>query len=109
VDDRGVGVSILGRGKKFLMSITFLGSIDPPTQWVPLANRQEPEADHSPPSSTEFENGGLGGWMDPRAGLDDLEKEKFLSPPELELRHFGRPARNQSLYRLRYPGSYVMV
>jgi hypothetical protein len=44
----------------------------------------------------------------PRAGLDDLEKRKFLPPPGLELRPLGRPARSQSLYRLRYPGSTEM-
>jgi hypothetical protein len=41
----------------------------------------------------------------PRAGLDDVEKRKFLSLPALELRLLRRPARNQSLYQLRYPGS----
>jgi hypothetical protein len=46
-----------------------------------------------------------GGWVDPRAGLDDLEKRKFLTLPGFELRPLSRPARNQSLYRLRYPGS----
>jgi hypothetical protein len=44
------------------------------------------------------------GWMDSRAGLDDMEKRKFLILPELELRPLGRPACSQSLYRLRYPG-----
>jgi hypothetical protein len=39
-----------------------------------------------------------------RVGLDDVEKRKFLTLPVLELRTLGRPARNQSLYRLRYPG-----
>jgi hypothetical protein len=43
--------------------------------------------------------------MGHRAGLDDVEKRKFLSLLRLELRHFGLPARSQSLYRLRYPGS----
>jgi hypothetical protein len=47
----------------------------------------------------------IGGWVDPRAGLDDLEKRKFLTLPGLEIRPLGRPARSQSLYRLRYPGS----
>jgi hypothetical protein len=47
----------------------------------------------------------LGGWVDPRTGLDDVEKRKFLTLPGLELRSLGRPARSQSLYRLRYPGS----
>jgi hypothetical protein len=47
----------------------------------------------------------IGGWVDPRAGLDDVEKRKFLTLPGLELRPLGRPARSQSLYRQRYPGS----
>jgi hypothetical protein len=47
----------------------------------------------------------IGGWVDPRVGLDDVEKRKFLTLPGLELRLLGRPARNQSLYRLGYPGS----
>jgi hypothetical protein len=42
--------------------------------------------------------------VDPRAGPDDLEKRKFLTLQGLELRPLGRPARSQSLYRLRYPG-----
>jgi hypothetical protein len=29
--------------------------------------------------------------VDPRAGLGDLEKRKFLTPPGLELRPLGRP------------------
>jgi hypothetical protein len=40
----------------------------------------------------------IGGWVGPRAGLDDVEKRKFLTLPGLELRLL-------SLYRLRYPGS----
>jgi hypothetical protein len=43
--------------------------------------------------------------MGPRAGLDDVEKRKFLTLPGLELRPLGPLARSQSLYRLRYPGS----
>jgi hypothetical protein len=39
-----------------------------------------------------------------RADLDNLEM-KFLTLPGLELRPLSRPARSQSLYRLRYPGS----
>jgi hypothetical protein len=46
-----------------------------------------------------------GGWVDPRAGLDDVEKRKFLTLLGLELQPLGRPACSQSLYRLRYPGS----
>jgi hypothetical protein len=49
----------------------------------------------------------IGGWVDLRAGLDDLKKKEFLILPELELRPLSRPARSQSLYRLSYPGSYV--
>jgi hypothetical protein len=45
----------------------------------------------------------IGGWVDPRAGLDDVDKRTFLTIPGLELRPLGRPAHSQSLYRLRYP------
>jgi hypothetical protein len=48
-----------------------------------------------------------GGWVDPSAGLNDVEKRKFSTVPGLELRPFRRPARSQSLYRLRYPGSHL--
>jgi hypothetical protein len=44
--------------------------------------------------------------VDPRAGLDDMEKRKFLTLPGLELRLLGRPTRSQWLYRLSYPGSF---
>jgi hypothetical protein len=47
----------------------------------------------------------IGGWVGPRAGLDAVEKRKFLTLPELEFQPLGRPARGQSLYRLRYPAS----
>jgi hypothetical protein len=33
----------------------------------------------------------IGGWVAPRAGLDDMEKWKFLTPPGLELPPLGRP------------------
>jgi hypothetical protein len=40
----------------------------------------------------------IGGWVGLRAGLDDVEKRKFLTLPGLELlRPLGRPARSQSL------------
>jgi hypothetical protein len=42
----------------------------------------------------------IGGWVDPRGSLDDLEKRKFLTLPKFEHRLLGRPARNQSLYLL---------
>jgi hypothetical protein len=43
--------------------------------------------------------------VDPRAGLEDAEKRKFLTLPGLELRPLGRPAYSQSLYRLSYSDS----
>jgi hypothetical protein len=47
------------------------------------------------------------GWVGPKAGLDEVEKRKFLTLPGLELRPLDRPARSQSLYRLRYPRSNI--
>jgi hypothetical protein len=44
--------------------------------------------------------------VSPRTRPDDLEKRKFFTLPELELRLLGRPARKESLYRLSYPGYY---
>jgi hypothetical protein len=32
----------------------------------------------------------IGGWVDPRAGLDDVEKKKFLTLPAFELLPLGR-------------------
>jgi hypothetical protein len=39
----------------------------------------------------------VGGWVGPRDSLDDVEKRKFLTLLELDLRLRGRPARSQSL------------
>jgi hypothetical protein len=50
----------------------------------------------------------IGGWVDPRAGLDNVVKREFLTLPGLELRCLGLPACSQSLYRLRYLGSYFI-
>jgi hypothetical protein len=44
----------------------------------------------------------IGVLVDARAGLEDVEKRKFLTLPELELQPLGRPARSHSLYRLLY-------
>jgi hypothetical protein len=44
----------------------------------------------------------IGGWVGPKAGLEDTKKRKLLTLPGLELRLRGLPARSQSLYRLRY-------
>jgi hypothetical protein len=40
----------------------------------------------------------IGGWVCPKAGLDDVEKRKFFTLLGLELRPLSRPARSQSLY-----------
>jgi hypothetical protein len=45
----------------------------------------------------------------PKAGLDDVEKRKFLILPGLEQRPLGRRVRSQSLHRLRHPGSTEKV
>jgi hypothetical protein len=34
----------------------------------------------------------IGGWVDPTAGLDDLEKRKFLTLHGLELQPLSRPS-----------------
>jgi hypothetical protein len=39
--------------------------------------------------------------VNPRAGLDYMEKLKFLTLLELELLPLGRPVHSESLYRLR--------
>jgi hypothetical protein len=39
----------------------------------------------------------IGGWVDPRAGLDDLEKRRFLTLLGLELRPLSYPVRSLSL------------
>jgi hypothetical protein len=47
----------------------------------------------------------IGGWVGPRAGLDDVENRKNFTLPGLEIRPPRLPARSYSLYRLRYPDS----
>jgi hypothetical protein len=47
--------------------------------------------------------------VEPRAGLDNMEKRKFLTLPGFKLRPLRRPAHSQSLYRLRYPGSLTFL
>jgi hypothetical protein len=51
----------------------------------------------------------IGGWVGPRDVLDAVENRKFLTLPGLELRPLGLPARNQSLYRLRYLGFHEIA
>jgi hypothetical protein len=48
----------------------------------------------------------IGGWVGPRAGLDGMEKWKFLTLPGLELRPLDHAARIQSLCRLSYRGTW---
>jgi hypothetical protein len=48
-----------------------------------------------PPGERAPDTHWIGGWVGPRAGPDDVEKRKFLTLPELELRPFGSPARSQ--------------
>jgi hypothetical protein len=43
----------------------------------------------------------IGGWVGRRAGLNDVERRKFLTRPALEIRPLCLRARSQSLYRLR--------
>jgi hypothetical protein len=45
----------------------------------------------------------IGGWVDPRTGLDNAEK-KILSLMGLELQLLNRPVRCQLLYRQSHPG-----
>jgi hypothetical protein len=40
-----------------------------------------------------------GGWMSLKAGLDEVEKRKFLTLPGLNLRPLGLPAYSQALSR----------
>jgi hypothetical protein len=44
--------------------------------------------------------------MGPKAGLEKVERRKFVTLPALELRSFGHPSHIQSLYRLRYRESW---
>jgi len=45
-----------------------------------------------------------GGWVDPRAGLDRCGKSCSTG-----IRYLDRPARRQSLYRLRYPAHSTTI
>jgi hypothetical protein len=51
----------------------------------------------------------IGDWVDPRAGLDDVQKRKFLTLPRLEHRPLVRPAFSQSLYRLIASSKYSFL
>jgi hypothetical protein len=60
-----------------------------------------------PPGERALGTYWIGGWVDPRAGLDDVQKRKILTLMGLELRPLCSPPRSQSLYRLSYPGVAV--
>jgi hypothetical protein len=47
----------------------------------------------------------IGGCVDSRAGLYNVEKRKFFTLPGLEVRPLSHPVHSQSLYRLRYRSS----
>jgi hypothetical protein len=51
----------------------------------------------------------IGGWVGAGAWLDDVEKRKLLILQGLELRPLSRPARSQSVCRLRYSGSLKWI
>jgi hypothetical protein len=51
----------------------------------------------------------IGDRVDPRIGLVDVEKIKFLPPLRLELQPFGHRALSQSLYQLRSPDSCMII
>jgi hypothetical protein len=48
----------------------------------------------------------IGGWVDLRASLDDVEKRKFLPPPELELRPLEPVASRYTNYAIPAPVRY---
>jgi hypothetical protein len=61
------------------------------------------------PGENVFGTNLIGGWMCLRAGLDDMEKWKFLTLPRIELWPVDRPAHSQSLHRLQYLGSNLQL
>jgi hypothetical protein len=36
----------------------------------------------------------IGGWVDPRSYMDDVEKRKFFTLPGFDFRSLGRPTRS---------------
>jgi hypothetical protein len=54
----------------------------------------------------------IGGWVDPRTAMDDVEKRKFLKLPRLELRPIGRPASSYATTLSRLLGNkykYILI
>jgi hypothetical protein len=56
-------------------------------------------------SGEDSDTNWTGGWVGPRTSPDDVEGTKLLAQKGLERRPLNRPARSQSLYRLRCPTS----
>jgi hypothetical protein len=50
----------------------------------------------------------IGGWVGPRAGLEDVERRKILLVLGLELRPLSHPAHVQLLHQLSYLGFYYL-
>jgi hypothetical protein len=68
------------------------GCIDP--HFLDLGTSQLHAPGALPPGKEPLGTHWIGGWVNLRPGLDDLEKRKFLTLPGLELRPLGRPARS---------------
>jgi hypothetical protein len=76
-----------------------------PRHYLEVSGQLHALAALSPRKNTHW----IWGWVGPRAGMDDMEKWKFLPPSGSEIRPLGRPSHSQSLYRLSYPGSFISV
>jgi hypothetical protein len=86
------------------------GGVDVPiqvflTSALSGGKRSASRFDHFTPEERAPVTHWMGDWVALRAGVDDVERRKFLTLPELELRPLGRQAGSQLPYRLRYPGS----
>jgi hypothetical protein len=51
----------------------------------------------------------IGGWVNPRAGMDDLEKRKFLTLPGFELRSLRHPASRYTDYATPAPHNSIIL
>jgi hypothetical protein len=62
---------------------------------------------HFTPAERDYYTHWIGGWVGPRAGLEDVEGREISPLPGIKLRPLSRPAFSQSLYRLTYPDSSI--
>jgi hypothetical protein len=60
--------------------------------------RSASRPDHFTPRESAPATFWIGGWVDLRAGLDDVENRKFLTLPGLELQPLGCSACSQSQF-----------